>query len=103
MQQTAISGYCDNTEDIYNQIRNVSGARIAVVEIPNVDNLTLCSFTYWMLKIRMSNVQSPIRNVLHVALSHTLIAFTISQKISFTYERQTDDGRPGDDSSSSVQ
>ncbi len=52
---------------MYQHIRNVSGARIAVVEIPNVDNLTPCSFTYWRLEIRMSNVQSPIRNVLHIA------------------------------------
>ncbi len=32
----------------------------------NVDNLSLCSVTYWRVDIRMSNVQSKVSNSLHV-------------------------------------
>ena len=41
-----------------------------------MSDLPLCSFTYWRLEIRMSNVKSPIRNVLQVAdlkISHAAI------------------------------
>ncbi len=79
MQQNAISGYCDNSKYMYKQILNVSGARITVVGIPNVDNLTLCSFPYWRLEIRMHNVQSPVINVLHVALQ--VDGFTVTMHV----------------------
>ncbi len=55
--------------DISKQTRSDSDTRKAVVEIPNVHNLTLCSVTYWRLEIRMSIIQSPISNVhvLHIS------------------------------------
>ena len=49
------------------QIRNDSDSRRAAVVLPVVENVTLCSLTYWRLEIRMPNVQSRIKHVLHVA------------------------------------
>ncbi len=75
VQQKAISGCCEDRESMHiKQIRNDSGTRKAVMEITNyVDNLTLCSITYWRLEIRMFDVQSPIKNVLNVAHNHALL------------------------------
>ncbi len=50
VQQNAISGYyCSRILEISKQIWKDSGVRKTTVEIPDVESLTLCSFTYWRL------------------------------------------------------
>ncbi len=53
-------------------------------------------FTYWRLDIRMSNVQSPIRNVLHVIGGPSVLGATDwAPVIEMKDESAADLNRPG--------